>query len=79
MSDLHDTPPAGEGIHLPGGTILPLMLAFGVTFTVVGSTIGVVWSGLGLIIFLAALYMWIRDVRHEIDHLPEDHHAGGHH
>jgi hypothetical protein len=79
MSDLHDTPPAGEGIHLPGGTILPLMTAFGITLTVVGTTIGKLWSVLGLIIFVTALYKWIRDVRHEIDHLPADHNAGGHH
>jgi mannose/fructose/N-acetylgalactosamine-specific phosphotransferase system component IID len=76
--ELHDTPPAGESIHLPGGTILPLTLAIGVTMAVVGSTIGIEWSLLGVIVFLVSLYKWIQEVRHEIDHLPDEHSAGGH-
>jgi mannose/fructose/N-acetylgalactosamine-specific phosphotransferase system component IID len=78
VSDLDDTPPAGESIHLPGGTILPVMTAIGITLTVVGSTIGILYSGLGLIIFLTSVYKWVREVRDEIDHLPDDHQAGGH-
>ena len=40
-------PPPGEEIHLPGGSIIPLVVAVGI---------------------------WIRDVRRDVDELPEDHH-----
>ena len=84
MADAHDiqpnamasepVPPAGEEIHLPGGSILPLVVAVGITMTVVGTTIWWVWSVVGFTIFAVAAGMWIRDVRHEVDSLPEDHH-----
>jgi hypothetical protein len=69
-----DAPPAGEEIHLPGGSALPLVVAIGITMTVIGSTIWWVWSVLGFIIFAVATGLWIRDVRHDVDELPEDHH-----
>ena len=67
-------PPAGEEIHLPGGSILPLVVAIGITLTVIGSTIWWVWSLLGFIIFTVSTGMWIRDVRRDVDALPEEHH-----
>ena len=33
-------PPAGEEIHLPGPSIQPLLLAFGITLALVGVTLG---------------------------------------
>jgi membrane protein implicated in regulation of membrane protease activity len=67
-------PPVGEEIHLPGGSILPLVVAIGITMTVVGTTIWWVWSVIGFAIFLVATLMWVRDVRQDVDSLPEDHH-----
>ena len=67
-------PPAGEEIHLPGGSVLPLTVAIGITLTVIGTTIWWVWSLLGFIIFAVSTLLWIRDTRHEVDSLPEDHH-----
>jgi hypothetical protein len=73
-------PPAGEDIHLPDGSILPLTTAIGVTLTVVGSTIDWrIWSVLGFIIFAVSVGLWIRDVRHEMAHLPDEHGQGAHH
>lgn len=69
-------PPAGEDIHLPGGSIIPLMTAVGITLTVIGSTVWLGWTAMGLIIFLIALGIWIRDVRRDVDALPEEHHHG---
>ena len=43
-------PPAGEDIHLPGGSPLPLIVAIGVTLLVIGTTIWWVWSALGFVI-----------------------------
>lgn len=67
-------PPAGEEIHLPGGSVLPLVVAVGITMTVVGTTIWWVWSVVGFSIFLVATGLWIRDVRRDVDALPEEHH-----
>lgn len=67
-------PPAGEEIHLPGGSILPLVVAIGITLTVIGTTIWWVWSLIGLVTFVVATVLWARDTRRDIDALPEDHH-----
>jgi hypothetical protein len=67
-------PPVGEEIHLPGGSILPLAVAIGITLTVIGTTLWWVWSLVGFIIFAGATGLWVRDTRREIDALPEDHH-----
>jgi hypothetical protein len=67
-------PPVGEEIHLPGGSILPLVVAIGITLTVIGSTIWWVWSLIGFTTFVIATGLWIRDVRRDVDSLPEDHH-----
>jgi hypothetical protein len=66
-------PPAGEEIHLPGPSILPLMTAVGITLIVVGTTIFWVWSALGVVIFVVSALIWIRDTRRELDALPEQH------
>jgi hypothetical protein len=67
-------PPAGEDIHLPGGSPLPLIVAIGITLLVVGTTIWWVWSAVGFIITVVSVGLWIRDVRRDIDDLPEEHH-----
>ncbi len=66
-------PPVGEEIHLPGGSVLPLAVAFGVTLLVVGTTIWWVWSALGLVVTGVSVGLWIRDTRREIAELPEEH------
>ncbi len=68
-------PPSGEEIHLPGPTILPFVMAIGITFSVIGTTISWYLSILGVIIFSITLLMWIRDTRRDISELPEDHSA----
>jgi hypothetical protein len=67
-------PPAGEEIHLPGGSPLPLIVAVGVTLLVVGTTIWWVWSALGFVITVVSVGLWIRDVRRDVEELPEEHH-----
>ncbi len=66
-------PPVGEEIHLPGASVLPLVVAIGITLLVIGTTIWWVWSALGLIITVVAVGRWIRDVRRDVDELPEEH------
>jgi hypothetical protein len=65
-------PPAGEEIHLPGASIQPVLLAFGITLTLLGVTLGnfILFSGLVLSIWV--IVRWIADTRREMRHLPED-------
>jgi hypothetical protein len=70
----YSVPPVGEEIHLPSGSVLPLITAIGVTLTLIGTTIWIGWSILGLIILVTAAGLWIRDVRHDIDALPDEPH-----
>lgn len=75
MSELEpQTPPAGEEIHLPGPTLIPLITAVGITLTVIGTTIDWLFSVAGLIIFIVSTVIWIRDTRRDVSQLPEDHH-----
>jgi hypothetical protein len=69
----HDTPPVGEEIHLPGPTFLPVACAAGITLMVIGTTLNWFISIVGLILFLVTTVMWIRDTRHDISELPEEH------
>ena len=71
--DLHQIPPAGEEIHLPGPTLIPLMCAIGITLTVVGTTITLVLSAIGIVILVVTIAIWIRDTRRDVDALPEEH------
>ncbi len=38
--DNDQTPPAGEDIHLPGPSLLPLLVAIAITCMVIGTTLG---------------------------------------
>jgi hypothetical protein len=75
MTDIeHPVPPAGEDIHLPGASMKPFLVGLGITLTVVGITIFPPYLLIiGLVLFLITTYKWIRDVRHDIAELPEEH------
>jgi len=68
-------PPAGEEIHLPGASIQPLLLAFGITLALVGVTLGRFLLVSGLVLTLWVTIRWIADTRRDINALPEDHDA----
>jgi hypothetical protein len=70
-----ETPPAGEEIHLPGPSALPIVCGAAITMVVIGTTIGphFIISIVGLIIFIITAAMWIRDTRRDISELPEEH------
>ena len=69
-----DVPPAGEEIHLPGPSIDPVLLAFGITLSVVGTTIFIGFTIAGVILSLWVTFRWIRGAREDIDELPLDSH-----
>jgi hypothetical protein len=68
-----ELPPTGEEIHLPGPSIQPLLLAFGITLAIVGITTFFALVVAGVVISIATIALWIRDTRREIDELPVDH------
>ena len=69
-----EIPPTGEEVHLPGPTILPLLLAVGITLAVIGITISKILLVGGVIITVVVIVRWIQDTRREVDELPLDHH-----
>jgi hypothetical protein len=68
-----DAPPVGEEIHLPGPSALPVLSAVSITLIVIGTTLSIWISVIGVILFVITTAMWIRDTRRGIDELPEDH------
>jgi hypothetical protein len=68
-----EIPPAGEEIHLPGGTVLPLLLTIGITMTLIGVTTQWYLVALGLILTLVVIVRWSLDTKRDVDHLPLDH------
>jgi hypothetical protein len=70
-----DAPPAGEQLHLPEPSLVPILNAAGLALALVGLTITFYVSVVGLLLFLFTLVRWIRDTTHEISELPAEHHA----
>jgi hypothetical protein len=67
-----EVPPAGEEIHLPGPSIVPVLTAVGITLTLVGITTFIELTIAGAILTLYAVIRWIRETRRDIDELPLD-------
>jgi Cytochrome c oxidase subunit IV len=64
---------AGELIHLPGPSYIPVMTALGLTIAVVGVVLSWMLVGIGLVIAGVAIVRWIRETRSEISELPLEH------
>jgi hypothetical protein len=68
-----EAPPAGEAIHLPGPTYLPVVTAAGVTLAVVGVVLSWILTALGGLVAVVAIWRWIRETRQEMAELPLSH------
>jgi Flp pilus assembly protein TadB len=68
-----NVPPAGEGVHMPGPSALPLINAAGLAFAIISITISWILVVVGAVVFVATAAVWIRDTRREIAELPLDH------
>ena len=66
-------PPPGEEIHLPGPSILPFMAAIAITLVVIGTTINLIISIVGLILLVIIVFRWVGDTRRDVADLPEEH------
>ena len=67
-------PPAGEELHLPGPTILPFACAIAITLIVVGTTISIILSIVGVVALVIIVIRWVADTRRDVGELPESHH-----
>ena len=66
-------PPTGEEIHLPGPSILPLLMAAGITLALVGVTTYWILSVAGGLLTIVCVWRWIGDTRRDIAELPLEH------
>jgi hypothetical protein len=75
MSDVEhrSAAPAGERVHMPARSVLPLINAAALAISIVSITISWWLVGMGLIVFLATTIRWIGDTRREIAELPLEH------
>jgi hypothetical protein len=64
---------AGEEVHMPAPSALPLINAAALALTIVSITLSWWLVGFGAIVFLSTTVLWIRDVHRDIDELPLDH------
>jgi hypothetical protein len=69
----HAVPESSEDIHLPGPTILPLLAALGITLIVIGTTVTVLFSIIGLMLLTVTTFRWITDTRRAVRALPLEH------
>jgi hypothetical protein len=70
-----EAPPAGEAVHLPGPTYLPVVTAAGVSMTVIGIVVWWVLVVIGVVVTLVAVWRWIGDTRQDVAELPLEHHS----
>jgi hypothetical protein len=66
-------PEAGETVHLPEPSYLPILVALGITVTVVGVVLNWIIVGIGLAITVVTVVRWVRAVRGEMAELPLEH------
>jgi hypothetical protein len=72
-TDGSPAPPAGEPVHLPGPSYLPVVTALGLTLAVTGVVLSLIMTVLGVVITVVAVWRWIGDTRRDISDLPLDH------
>ena len=66
-------PQAGEPIHLPEPSYLPVIVSLGVTIALVGVVMSWYVFALGFAIVLVAVVRWVRSTRRDISELPLSH------
>jgi hypothetical protein len=67
-----DVPPAGEHVHLPSPSILPVLTAVGITLTLIGLTTFIEFTVVGGLLTIYCVVRWIQQTRAEMDELPLD-------
>ena len=68
-----DVPPAGEAVHLPGPSYLPVVVAAGISVALIGVVISWVIVLIGAVPAAIAILRWISETREGIAELPLEH------
>jgi hypothetical protein len=68
-----EIPPAGEEVHLPGPSLLPLLTAVGITLALVGVTTMIELTVIGVPLTIWCIVRWVKETRREINERPLDH------
>ena len=66
-------PPAGERVHMPAPSILPLINAASLALAIVSITLTWYLVAFGGAVFVITTIKWIADTRRDIADLPLDH------
>jgi hypothetical protein len=66
-------PPPSEYVHLPGPSLLPVIVAAGITLALVGVVVNTMLSAIGVVVTIGAIVKWVRETREDIAHLPLEH------
>lgn len=66
-------PAAGEAIHLPDPSFLPVLTALGITIALVGVVLSWFVCGIGAVIALISILKWTAATRRETAQLPLEH------
>jgi hypothetical protein len=66
-------PPAGERVHMPAPSILPLINAAALAVAIVSITLTWYLVAFGGAVFLITTIKWIADTRRDINDLPLEH------
>lgn len=69
-----EIPPPSEELHIPGPSYLPVLVAAGLTGSLVGVVVSIPLFAAGTLLFLVATVLWIREARSEYGELPLKHH-----
>ncbi len=68
-----EVPEAGEAIHLPGPSYLPVIVAAGITIAIVGVVLNWIVCGIGVAITVVAIVRWAAETRRDVSELPLEH------
>ena len=66
-------PPPTEQVHMPEPSYLPVVTGFAITLMLVGVILTWIITIIGALLFVPAVWLWIRDTRSDISGLPLDH------
>jgi maltodextrin utilization protein YvdJ len=71
--DGSEAPPAGEELHLPGPSVLPILTAAAITLIIIGLTTFIELTVVGVIAFVVCIFRWVSDTSRDVASLPEEH------
>ena len=66
-------PPAGEQVHMPEPSIIPVINAAALAVAIVAITLSWIVVAAALVVFAATTVRWVADVRRDIADLPLEH------